>query len=83
MTSGFENKARQRAKKSRRAGKGIAAGEPPAAPAPAGIAEQSQRAVDDVVSKGPSGAMALAGAAVVIVVALWIAFYFLVFLPRA
>ena len=41
-----------------------------------------QRNVDEVVSKGPSGALALAGTAVVLVLAMWLAFYFLVFLPR-
>lgn len=43
---------------------------------------QDQRRVDDIVSKGPSGALALAGSAVAIVLAIWFAFYFLVFLPR-
>ncbi len=38
--------------------------------------------VDDIVSAGPSGAIAVAGIATAIVVALWFAFYFLVFLPR-
>ena len=44
---------------------------------------QDQRRVDDIVAKGPSGALALAGSAVAIVLAIWFAFYFLVFLPRA
>jgi hypothetical protein len=38
--------------------------------------------VDEVVNRGPSGALALAGTAVVLVLAMWLAFYFLVFLPR-
>ena len=38
--------------------------------------------VDDIVRAGPSGAIAVAGIATAIVVALWFAFYFLVFLPR-
>ncbi|RDU94976.1 hypothetical protein [Trinickia dinghuensis] len=38
--------------------------------------------VDDIVRSGPSGAIAVAGIATAIVVALWFAFYFLVFLPR-
>ena len=38
--------------------------------------------VDEIVRRGPCGALALAGTAVVIVAALWFAFYFLVFLPR-
>ncbi len=41
-----------------------------------------QRNVDEIVSKGPSGALALAVTAVVLVLAMWLAFYFLVFLPR-
>ena len=44
---------------------------------------QDQGRVEGIVSKGPSGALALAGTAVAIVLALWFAFYFLVFLPRA
>jgi hypothetical protein len=44
--------------------------------------DANQAAVDDIVSRGPGGAIALAGAAVVIVVALWFAFYLLVFVPR-
>jgi hypothetical protein len=40
------------------------------------------QAVDDIVRRGPSGAIALAGTATAIVVGLWFAFYFLVFLPR-
>lgn len=43
---------------------------------------QDQRRVDDIVAKAPSGALALAGSAVAIVLAIWFAFYFLVFLPR-
>ena len=46
-------------------------------------AEHDQSAVDAIVSRGPTGAIALAGAAVAIVVAIWVAFYVLVFLPRA
>jgi hypothetical protein len=82
MTSDSKNKAPQRAKKGQPAGNAIAGRKPSEALAPADATEQSQRAVDEVVSKGPSGALALAGMAVVIVLAIWIAFYFLVFLPR-
>ena len=39
-------------------------------------------AVDEIVRRGPSGAFAVAGIATAIVVAIWFAFYFLVFLPR-
>lgn len=38
--------------------------------------------IDEIVRGGPSGAIAVAGIATAIVVALWFAFYFLVFLPR-
>jgi hypothetical protein len=40
-------------------------------------------AVDAIVRSGSIGAIALAGIATAIVVALWFAFYFLVFAPRA
>lgn len=45
--------------------------------------EANQALVDDIVSRGPGGAIALAGAAVLIVLAIWFAFYLLVFVPRA
>ncbi|MDX3968330.1 MAG: hypothetical protein QHD01_17260 [Bradyrhizobium sp.] len=38
--------------------------------------------VDRIVAAGPGGALALAGIATGIVVALWFAFYLFVFLPR-
>ncbi|GLU34346.1 cytochrome c oxidase subunit 2A [Trinickia caryophylli] len=38
--------------------------------------------VGEIVRSGPKGALAVAGIATAIVVALWFAFYFLVFLPR-
>lgn len=44
--------------------------------------ESDQEAVDKIVSRGPSGALALAGTAVLIVLAIWFAFYFWVFIPR-
>jgi hypothetical protein len=44
-------------------------------------AAEDQR-VDQIVREGPHGALVLAGIATAIVVALWFAFYFLVFLPR-
>ena len=40
------------------------------------------RKVEEIVRAGPSGALAVAGIATAIVIALWFAFYFLVFLPR-
>jgi hypothetical protein len=50
--------------------------DPPTSPASA------DRAVDDVVAQGPGGALALAGIATACVVAIWLAFYLFVFLPR-
>jgi len=44
--------------------------------------ESDDARVDDIVRSGPKGALAVAGIATAIVVALWFAFYFLVFLPR-
>ncbi|HXD06798.1 MAG TPA: hypothetical protein VN680_12145 [Burkholderiaceae bacterium] len=38
--------------------------------------------VDEIVSRGPSGAFALAGVATVIVVAIYFLFYFFAYLPR-
>ncbi|WP_454626874.1 hypothetical protein [Bradyrhizobium cenepequi] len=42
-----------------------------------------EEAVDAIVRAGPSGAIAVAGIATAIVVALWFAFYLFVFLPRS
>ena len=44
--------------------------------------EQRNREVDEIVRRGPSGAFAVAGIAAVIVVAIYLAFYIFVFLPR-
>ena len=44
--------------------------------------EGSDADVDEIVSRGPSGAFALAGIATAIVVAIYVAFYFFVYLPR-
>jgi hypothetical protein len=38
--------------------------------------------VDEIVGRGPTGAFAVAGIATAIVVALYFAFYFFVYLPR-
>ena len=38
--------------------------------------------IDEIVSRGPSGAFAVAGVATALVVALYFAFYFFVYLPR-
>jgi hypothetical protein len=43
---------------------------------------EQQRRVDAIVERGPGGAFALAGIAVAIVMAVWLAFYFLVFVAR-
>jgi hypothetical protein len=38
--------------------------------------------VDAIVRAGPKGAIAVAGIATLIVLAIWLAFYFFVFVPR-
>ncbi len=43
---------------------------------------QDDAAVDGIVQTGARGALALGGIATAIVIALWFAFYLLVFLPR-
>jgi hypothetical protein len=43
----------------------------------------SDEAVDVALAGGPRGAVALAGVATAIVVAIWFLFYLLVFVPRA
>jgi hypothetical protein len=45
-------------------------------------APPSDEEVERVVAAGPHGAIAVAGVATLIVMAIWFAFYFLVFLPR-
>jgi len=44
--------------------------------------EKEAAQVDEIVSRGPAGAFAVAGIATAIVVAIYFAFYFFVFLPR-
>jgi hypothetical protein len=44
--------------------------------------DQPEEEVDEVVARGPRGALALAGIATFTVVAIWFAFYLLVFMPR-
>jgi high-affinity Fe2+/Pb2+ permease len=39
-------------------------------------------AVEEIVSRGPAGTFAVAGLATAIVLAIFLAFYFLVYLPR-
>lgn len=43
---------------------------------------ERQRRVEAIVAQGPRGAFAVAGTAVAIVLALWLAFYLLVFVAR-
>jgi hypothetical protein len=38
--------------------------------------------VDEIVASGPQGAITVAGIATAVVVAMWMLFYLLVFLPR-
>ncbi len=52
---------------------------PPQAAAPGSEEER----VDAIVRSGPGGAVAVAGIATAIVIALWFAFYLFVFLPRS
>lgn len=47
-----------------------------------GISEANQQVVEEIVSRGPGGALAVAGTAVLVVLAIWFAFYFWVFVPR-
>jgi hypothetical protein len=47
-----------------------------------GAAPPTDDEVERVVAAGPHGAIALAGVAALIVMAIWFGFYFLVFLPR-
>lgn len=42
----------------------------------------SDEEVERVVAAGPRGAIAVAGVATLIVMAIWFGFYFFVFLPR-
>ena len=44
--------------------------------------ETEDARIDEIVRSGPKGAVVVAGIATAIVIALWFAFYFRVFLPR-
>jgi hypothetical protein len=44
--------------------------------------DDEDRRVDEIVSRGPSGAFAVAGVATAIVVAIYFLFYIVVYLPR-
>jgi hypothetical protein len=48
----------------------------------ASSAETEDARVDKIVRAGPLGAVVVAGIATAIVIGLWFAFYFMVFLPR-
>ena len=49
---------------------------------PAQPDDGADHAVDAIVERGPVGAFAVAGVATAIVVAIYFAFYFVVYLPR-
>jgi hypothetical protein len=44
--------------------------------------ETEDARIDEIVRSGPKGAVVVAGIATTIVIGLWFAFYFMVFLPR-
>jgi hypothetical protein len=46
------------------------------------LTPDDEEAIERIVRSGPKGAVAVAGTATGIVIAIWFAFYFLVFLPR-
>lgn len=48
-----------------------------------GLPQSEDEAVDAILKSGARGGLLLAGLATAIVVAIWFAFYFLVFVPRA
>ena len=50
---------------------------------PSGGDEARDAEIDAIVGGGPRGAIALAGIATFVVVAIWFAFYLFVFTPRA
>lgn len=50
--------------------------------APQDDASADQQRVEAVVARGPGGAFAVAGLAVAIVMAMWLAFYLLVYVAR-
>ena len=50
--------------------------------APSASPEAEDARIDEIVRSGPRGAVVVAGIATAIVIALWFAFYFLVFMPR-
>jgi len=44
--------------------------------------DRTNAEIERIVAAGPTGAATLAGLATLIVIAIWFAFYFLVFVPR-
>ena len=50
---------------------------------PQATSGSEDEAVETIVRIGPGGAIAVAGIATAIVIALWFAFYLFVFLPRS
>lgn len=50
--------------------------------APRPVDHDEDAEVDEIVSRGPVGTFAVAGIATAIVVALYFAFYFFIYLPR-
>ncbi len=51
-------------------------------PPPEMSSAAEEEAIETILQSGPNGALVVAGIASFLVVALWLAFYFLVFLPR-
>lgn len=54
----------------------------PPSPQPGAATPAEDLAVDQIVSQGPAGAFAVAGVATAVVVGIYLAFYFLAYLPR-
>ena len=50
---------------------------------PPSSSSSEDESVDAIVRSGPGGAIVVAGISTAIVIALWFAFYLLVFLPRS
>jgi len=50
---------------------------------PQAVSGSEAESVDAIVRSGPSGAVAVAGIATAVVIALWFGFYLLVLLPRS
>ena len=50
---------------------------------PSGVNEVRDADLEAILANGPRGAIALAGIATFLVVAMWFVFYFFVFTPRA